>query len=521
MQKVTFLLLIGILLMMSSCRDDFNTVPSNGSLSFSKDTIYLDTVFTNIGSSTYTLKVYNRSSKDISIPKIQLAKADSKYRLLVDGMTGVDADNNGVGDGKVFNNIELLAKDSLFIFVETTAKSTDANPSDFLYTDEIQFDSGTNLQKVNLVTLVQNATFLYPKKLADGSKETLLLGLTEKNEEVRINGFELNENDTANGNELHFTNEKPYVIYGYAGIPAGKTLVIDAGARVHFHSESGIIVQPEASLNINGTASPNLQNPQENEVVFEADRLEPDFEDVPGQWGTVWIREGSTNNYINHLTLKNATVGLLIEKSPLQISNSQIYNTANIGILARTATIIGENLIINSAGQASLACSIGGNYTFKHSTINNNWNSSKQVAVSLSNYEQNADGSLTKSDLIQANFYNCIIYGSNSVEIFLDKNIDVAFHSDFKYCLFKFNDSGTTLATNSAYDFIRNMQDGNIKNEDPKFYKPNQNKLNIDPTSAAFQKGSAAFLVATDILGISRSSNPPDLGAYQSAEFPK
>jgi len=93
--------------------------------------VYLDTVFSNIGSSTYTLKVYNRSNKDIKIPTIKLGKSDSKYRMMVDGMTGVDEDNNGVGDGRIFNNVELLAKDSLYIFIETTAKISDANPTDF------------------------------------------------------------------------------------------------------------------------------------------------------------------------------------------------------------------------------------------------------------------------------------------------------------------------------------------------------------------------------------------------------
>lgn len=88
MHKSIYILFIGLIISLSSCRKDFDTVPSSGNLQFSKDTIYLDTVFTNIGSSTYTLKVYNRSNKDIKIPKIQLEKPDSKYRIMVDGMTG-------------------------------------------------------------------------------------------------------------------------------------------------------------------------------------------------------------------------------------------------------------------------------------------------------------------------------------------------------------------------------------------------------------------------------------------------
>ena len=153
MRQFTFLFLVGILILLSSCRTDFVTVPSSGDLGFSKDTVYLDTVFTNIGSSTYTLKVYNTSKNDFTIPTIKLGKGlNSKYRMTVDGRNG--------NQGKFFDNITLLAKDSLYIFVETTANTADANPTDFLYTDQIQFDSGVNLQKVELVTLIQDAIFL-------------------------------------------------------------------------------------------------------------------------------------------------------------------------------------------------------------------------------------------------------------------------------------------------------------------------------------------------------------------------
>src|SRR5690606_33041218 len=152
-----------IALSVTSCRNDFEFEASTGGLEFSKSTVYLDTVFTGISSSTYMLKVYNRSDKDIKIPSIQLGKPDSKYRLMVDGMPGTS-----------FNNVELMAKDSMFVFIETTANIADANPDDFLYTDEIQFSSINGIQKVNLVTLIQDAVFIYPNRpIETGIKEKL------------------------------------------------------------------------------------------------------------------------------------------------------------------------------------------------------------------------------------------------------------------------------------------------------------------------------------------------------------
>ena len=162
------LIILSFLVLWSSCRNDFETVASTGNLSFSKDTVYLDTIFTNIGSSTYNLKVYNNSKDENHIPSIRLADGESSnYRLNVDGIPG-----------KVFENIQVLAKDSIFIFIETTfdVNNAPSSPNEFLYTDQILFDTGANQQKVELVTLIKDAVFLYPEKYADGTIETLTLG---------------------------------------------------------------------------------------------------------------------------------------------------------------------------------------------------------------------------------------------------------------------------------------------------------------------------------------------------------
>ena len=508
MRAKIVLLFIGIVFSICSCRSDFETVASTGDLAFSKDTIYLDTVFSNIGSSTYRLKVFNKNKNDITIPTIKLGKGlSSKYRMTVDGMQGTE--------GKIFTNVALLAKDSLYIFIETTANSTDANPNDFLYTDQIQFDSGENRQNVELVTLIQDAVFLYPKRFANGTTETLPIG------DQKIDGFYLDENDPVNGNELQFTNDKPYVIYGYAAVPSNKTATFEAGTRVHFHANSGLIVTNNASININGTVS--ITDKLENEVIFEGDRLETNFSDVPGQWGTIWLTDGSTNNTLNHLTIKNATIGLLIQNndgSTVSIKNTQIYNSSTFGILAQTAKINGENIVINNAGLASLACTYGGNYSFTHSTFNNNWNSSQQVAVLINNYILGAIPEV--KDLTAATFNNCIIYGSYSNEMSLNKKTGATFEYQFNNCLIKFDNTSNQFATNPDYQFSTDTAHYNaiLLNKDPKFFNITQNKFNINETSAAFAKGNSAYLIPLDITGNTRSL-PPDLGAYQNKVFPK
>ena len=439
----TFLIFV-IVILWSSCRKDFVTVPSSGLLEFSKDTVYLDTIFSNIGSSTYNLKVYNRTDDDINIPTIQLGEGEmSKYRLNVDGMAG-----------KVFENIELLANDSLFIFVETTINISDfANGNQFLYTDAIEFDNGSNQQKVALVTLVQDAIFLYPQKFDDGTIETLLLDIDDEGNETRVEGFFLDDS------ELNWTNEKPYLIYGYATVGQNKTLTIDAGARVHFHANSGIIVANQGSLQANGTTSSTEE--LEGEIIFEGDRLEPEFANVPGQWGTIWLTDGSINNSFDHATIKNATAGMLVDNNgangnpTLIINNSQIHNSATIGLLARTGIVEATNTVIGNAGQASLYCNFGGIYSFTHCTFANYWSNSFRIfpTVLLDNFIDPGDGSFP-SENFNATFANCIIDGNNNIELLIETQGNSDFNYNFSNCLIKFDDFQNRFTTNPLYDLF-------------------------------------------------------------------
>ncbi|MBU3821609.1 hypothetical protein KO566_06025 [Flavobacteriaceae bacterium XHP0103] len=510
-----FVLITVFLTLWSSCRNDFEFSPSTGNLEFSKDTVYLDTVFTNIGSSTYNLKVYNRSNENIVIPSLKLALGEtSLYRLNVDGIPG-----------KVFENIELLAKDSLYIFIETTIDINNfTNPDGtFLYTDQIEFGNNINLQKVELVTLVQDAIFIYPNR-NDTTKiiETITLNVGGEIIETELQGRELLPS------ELNFTNEKPYVIYGYATVPNGETLSIAAGSRLHFHNNSGLIVSEGASLQINGSYSPN-QETLENEVILEGDRLEPGFSDIPGQWGTIWLFDGSVNNSINYTTIKNASVGILCDGNPnalnnkLTITNSQIYNSSNFGILGRNTSIAGENVVINNSGQSSFAGTLGGKYNFTHSTIANYWNNSSRQfpTVLLNNFTVNDDENLILADLTEANFNNCIIYGNNTAEILLDEVEDdaVSFNFKFNNNLIRFESNNNLTDENYNLDNPAHYE-GNIFNESPDFKDPNKNELIIGDNSAANGMGLATFAnqVPTDILNVNRTASP-DLGAYQHVTF--
>lgn len=498
---ITFSLFI---LSVSSCRKDFSTIPSFGELEFSKDTVFLDTIFTNIGSATYNLKVYNRSNDDITIPNITLERGTvSNYRLNVDGIPG-----------KSFQNIDILAKDSIFIFVETTIDI--ASVSNPLYTDRILFDNGMNQQDVKLVTLVQDANFIFPGR----DPFTLKIdSLTLDGEATTIKGRFLT-ND-----ELTFTNTKPTVIYGYAAVSSNNTLTIPPGAKVYFHDNSGLIIDTDASLKVNGTLN--------DKVIFEGDRLENSFSSLPGQWGTIWLRAGSKENVINHAEIKNGIIGVLVDSisststPTLTLKNSEIINHSNFGVLARETSIHGENVVIGNSGEASLACIIGGSYNFTHSTFANYWSNGIRSlpSVLINNYYTytNTSGQeiIETRDLITANFTNCIIDGNNNIEFLPDKAEGGVFNFKLTNSLVKFSDVNNALEGVTEIDFDNpNLYENILLNGVTHFRNPSNNDYIIGQDSQAINFGniSGATLVPADILGIIRTDSP-DAGAYQHIDF--
>ncbi|WP_250629605.1 hypothetical protein [Aureibaculum algae] len=500
-----------IILGISSCRKDFGTIVSSGNLEFSVDTVLLNRVFDDISSSTQTFKVYNRSNEAITIPTIKLGRGDNSfYRLNVDGVPG-----------KSFENIDILANDSIYVFVEATVDFEQITDTEFFYRDSVVFQSEAIEQDVKLEALVLDVNLIKPDRTEqpDGSfvYETIILGQNTDGDLLGVRGTTLSGNNT-------FTNTKPYLIYGYVGVAENTTLTIDAGATLYFHDNSGIVVGKNATLNVNGAF--------ENEVLFEDDRLEPEFEDTSGQWGTIWLRAGSKNNSINYAIIKNSVIGVIADSignanPTLTIKNTQIYNTSNYGILGRETNILGENIVIGNSGQSTLACTVGGTYNFKHCTFANYWRSGfrQYPSVLVNNFFSYYDESNTEvietRNLYAANFTNCIIDGNQDVEFVLNKVEGADFNFNVKNSMLKFNTTNTEVLDNPLFDFTNaSLYQNVIRNGNLDFKDTQENELIIGEASEAIGNAdvNAALQVPNDILNVSRTASP-DIGAYQHIIF--
>ena len=108
MHKYIWIFIITIVLSFASCKKPVNFSDDNSlKVAFSTDTITFDTVFTSLGSSTRHLMVYNNNDENLKISSIRLQNGNmSQFSINVDGVAGYD-----------FSDIEIYAKDSIYIFI--------------------------------------------------------------------------------------------------------------------------------------------------------------------------------------------------------------------------------------------------------------------------------------------------------------------------------------------------------------------------------------------------------------------
>jgi len=475
-----------LVLFGTSCKKDI--LNTDGALTFSTDTVLFDTVFTTIGSATRQFKIYNPSKDEIKISSIMLAGGQqSKYRMNLDGVSGI-----------AFSNITIPGKDSLFVFVDVTLDPNNlAQPA--IITDSVVFNTNGNIQDVDLVAFGWDADFTYPTQYING-----------------IGGIHFLDCD------ITWTSAQPHVIYGWAVVPQGCTLTIEAGARVYSHKGSGIIVDEGGTLIVNGTP----QNP----VVFAGDRLDDFYEDQAGEWNTIWLYAGSVNNHIKGAIIKNGNIGIRVDslsangEPNLILENTIIENMAGISLLSIEATIEAYNCVFGNAGQYSAALTRGGDYQFYHCTFGNYWvNGNRQTPAVLLNNWIEVDDVVYTYDLNQAYFGNCIVYGNNLTELGLDRNASSLFDFKFDNCVLKldFNaEEPIDISNSDEFDEV-------IYNLDPYFVDPSENNFELDSAiSSAFNAGDNGItnvdlsIMGTDVIGNFRpfGFGNPDIGAYERQE---
>ncbi len=473
-----------------SCKKDKLLTDPSATVAFSQDSILFDTVFTTIGSATRNIRVINNNSQKINISSIRLEQgASSSFFMNVDGVPG-----------KEVTDVEILAHDSIYIFVQVFVDAT-SPLSPFIIQDRILFDLNGNQQSVKLEAWGQNAHYHFPDR-----------AIQYKNGYLPYSTL---SNDTTSGITLTWgggsgaSDNKPHVIYGWLVVDSHQKLVINPGVKVYFHQNAGLWVYKNGTLQVNGTLG--------NEVVFQGDRREAEYSDMPGQWDRIWINEGHTDNYINYAIIKNSFIGvqasILSDASQprkLKLTNTIIKNCSKWGLYTQYFDVWAANNVIVNCKEYCAAMSLGGNYTFLHNTFANYYSQDGgrggQPCVHIDNY----DGTVIWP-IDSMYFANCIIEGSQGNEFEQDiKFYNAAQKCKISNCLIRNSTITNTLITTSV----------NIYNGNPAFNDPATYNFGIKPASAAKGIGDGSIIttypsLTQDIKGNFRTL-PLDAGAYNN-----
>jgi hypothetical protein len=481
MNKYFLPLLITILLF--ACKKELMENDQSANLHFSTDTITFDTIFASIGSITKTLTVYNRNNFDVKSNIALLGNSAANFRMNIDGIAGNSQ-----------TNIEIPAKDSIFIFLEVTIDPSWSN-TPYILSDSLVFTTGTKKQDVDVVAWGQDAYFHTANTYGD---------IINGTDTTRFY-YHLLDCTTP------WTNDKPHVIYGYAVVDAGNTLTINEGCNVYLHNNSGILVgnpfleASGGSIKVNGTLG--------NAVTFQGDRLDSWYKDIPGQWDRIWLMPGSIDNEINYAIIRNANIGIHADtvgnnNPTVRITNTIIENMSAIGILGQGANISATNTVVSKCGQYAVACNIGGTYNFTHCTFANYWDYSRisTPSILLNNYYEGSDGNIYVRNLEEANFTNCIIDGNLSTEVSFQEQELGDFNYSFDHCLIKLDPTIDT--DNSHYQSV-------IINQSPEFVNNTESDFHLSEESPAIDAGKTTSIL-NDIEGNAR--NNADIGAFEFIE---
>ncbi|AZA75778.1 hypothetical protein EG358_19430 [Chryseobacterium indoltheticum] len=454
-----------LFLAISCDKDDISFDAPSQELSFSRDTVFCDTVYHQVRSETYLVKVFNNEDKDVMIPRISLEKgAASLYKINVDGKTGHD-----------FQNVPLRKKDSLYIFVEIAPQATGPEA---IAEDRVLFTTGAGQQHVTLFSVVQDAEFF----------------------------IKTPSNPNVIASDATWSNNKAKIIYGDLTLDPGVNLNVQAGTKIYFHKNSGMKVSSGATLNINGTA--------DNQVIIRGDRNDSYYDTIPRNWNSIKMEAASVLN-MNHTRLFGGTRGLEMTETDATISNSFIHTFQEYGIYSVRSNINAKNLVMNNCGEACVGIFKGGVYDFVHSTIVNYSEVLSQFTrdgIYATNEFKKENGQPDPGSL-HINIRNSIIYSDRDNSLTLNQVPGQLLNFSIQNSLLKY--SGISAA---GFDFTSSSVVQSIKNQDPRFmnYFAAKMNLRVKADSPAKNKGdvTVANTVPTDIVNVSRTTSPT-LGAYQ------
>ena len=354
MKRIFYFLMI--LALLVACTDDDNFSSAGGlRLTFSTDTVKMDTVFSKTPSATYTFWVHNDNDDGIRLESVRLAKKNQTgFRVNVDGSYLDNALGSQVSD------LEVRRGDSILVFVEITS-TEQAQPEPKLIEDDLVFrlESGVE-QKVNLRAWSWDAQKIY---------------------DLVVEGEQTIESAT------------PLVVYGGITVPEGRRLNL-RNSTLYFHDGAGIECYGDLII--------------EN-CVLRGDRLDRMFEYLPydrvsGQWKGIHLYQSAMTARLSNTEIRNAENALVLDSAAIDeehirlgMGNCIIHNAEGYGLKTVNSNVYIANCqFTNTLDDCVLI--VGGIADINYCTIAQFYpfSADRGAALRFVNYEGDTDIPLLK-----------------------------------------------------------------------------------------------------------------------------
>lgn len=460
--SILTLIVLFSLIAVSCIEDGFTTSPSDV-LTFSRDTVNFDTVFTDMGTPTARLIVHNKAKKGLLISSIRFRNPETRFSINVDGVSG-----------REFSDVEIRGRDSIYVFIECFIPETQgASPG--LVEDELEFITNGVAQTVRVEAYGQNVTRL---------------------RNVRIEA------------DANLTADQPYVVFDSLTVAPGATLRIEPGAQLLFHDGASLVVQ--GRLEAIGSV--------EKKIHMRGDRLDDVLPDVgydilAGQWKGVRIDKASFDNRMEYVDMRSTAQGLVVDscadlsRTKLTLLNSWLHNSQGSALKSAYSVVNAYGCCFSEAADAVVSLT-GGRHEFLQCTFANNYLFSAIRGAIVSLYHVLPDqASENDQPLMSANFANSIIYGLAG-----DLNEGDLTGSDvfFRYVSMKSEGSDDDNFIQCYWD-----TDPLFLTVRPKYYF-NYRLGAESPVRGAADRALITPEVRYDMDGIDRlGAEAPSLGAYQ------
>ena len=304
-------------LLLTACSDnDSFSTDSSLRLTFSTDTVRLDTLFAEVPSVTYTFWIYNRANDGLRIKTARLEKGNQ---------TGFRVNLDGTFLNPVGQDFEVRKGDSLRVFVEITSyESHSVEPQ--LVEDNLllTLESGVE-QKVNLRTYSWDA--------------------------LKMTNLEVEE-------DMTIESEKPLILYGGGiYIAKGATLTL-RNTELYFHDEAGILVDGRLVA---------------DNCLLRGDRLDYMFDYLPydrvsGQWPGIAILGNAEGCWLTDTEVRNTWNGIWADSTQVVLVNSIIHNCRGHALYAKHSKVMLDYVQLSNAEQDCLSL-LGCEAVVNHCTL--------------------------------------------------------------------------------------------------------------------------------------------------------